>query len=293
MSYRYEEWMRTHLNVRSSSGEEFACLCPIHDDRSPSFSMNAATGLYFCHGCHERGGIARLAKLLDTDAPKGSSSIATVRNRIQGMREPEKVQFQPDTFLSNFAYPTAFWSRRGLNDATIEEWELGFDPAWIAGTMPLRDSHGRLLGVARRALKPKPGVPKVKYPLGFKKTEHLFGLHLIKKASRKSVLVAIEGQIDAMLVRQAGYDAVSIMGGHPSAHQLSLIRRLPHSKVVLFGDNDTDGLVMVSELRAGLMDSKRLYTVRYDNQLGTKPGDAGDMKKKKVIRNVIEEALAA
>lgn len=31
-------------------------LCPLHNERSPSFSMNLTTGAYKCFGCGKRGG---------------------------------------------------------------------------------------------------------------------------------------------------------------------------------------------------------------------------------------------
>jgi hypothetical protein len=38
--------------IRNVRGEEATCLCPFHDDRVPSFSVNVASGLFNCHaGC--------------------------------------------------------------------------------------------------------------------------------------------------------------------------------------------------------------------------------------------------
>ena len=29
--------------------------CPFHDERTPSFSVNAVDKLFYCHGCHKGG----------------------------------------------------------------------------------------------------------------------------------------------------------------------------------------------------------------------------------------------
>jgi DNA primase len=36
-------------------GRRWVGLCPFHQERTPSFSVNAEEGLYYCFGCHARG----------------------------------------------------------------------------------------------------------------------------------------------------------------------------------------------------------------------------------------------
>jgi DNA primase len=37
------------------AGSEFRGRCPFHEERTPSFYVNAAKGTYYCHGCHKGG----------------------------------------------------------------------------------------------------------------------------------------------------------------------------------------------------------------------------------------------
>src|ERR671918_1612675 len=39
------------------SGQRFQGLCPFHDERTPSFSVNATEKLYYCFGCGARGDV--------------------------------------------------------------------------------------------------------------------------------------------------------------------------------------------------------------------------------------------
>src|SRR5581483_4670773 len=46
------------------SGGRITALCPLHDDRTPSFSMNAETGQWRCHACGEYGNLRTLKRKL-------------------------------------------------------------------------------------------------------------------------------------------------------------------------------------------------------------------------------------
>jgi hypothetical protein len=47
-------------------GDWRSALCPFHDDKRASFSINAVTGGFVCHACGERGGdIIELVRRLD------------------------------------------------------------------------------------------------------------------------------------------------------------------------------------------------------------------------------------
>jgi CHC2 zinc finger len=49
--------------VRLSRGQIAAC-CPLHNDRHPSFTMNAETGQWICFGCGECGNLTTLLRRL-------------------------------------------------------------------------------------------------------------------------------------------------------------------------------------------------------------------------------------
>ena len=41
--------------IKRSSASSFVCLCPFHDDRNPSMSVNDIKGLYHCFSCKASG----------------------------------------------------------------------------------------------------------------------------------------------------------------------------------------------------------------------------------------------
>src|SRR5215813_5124977 len=38
-------------------GAEFAGLCPFHNEKTPSFTVNDKKGFFYCFGCHEKGDV--------------------------------------------------------------------------------------------------------------------------------------------------------------------------------------------------------------------------------------------
>jgi len=41
--------------IKKVGGNEYAALCPFHDDKKPSFNFDSHTGQYYCHGCGKKG----------------------------------------------------------------------------------------------------------------------------------------------------------------------------------------------------------------------------------------------
>ncbi len=46
------------------AGKEFIGLCPLHNEKSPSFTVNEEKGLFYCHGCHAGGDALTFIQLL-------------------------------------------------------------------------------------------------------------------------------------------------------------------------------------------------------------------------------------
>ena len=44
------------------SGQELRGRCPFHDDRTPSFQVNDAKGVWFCFGCRRGGDVIALVQ---------------------------------------------------------------------------------------------------------------------------------------------------------------------------------------------------------------------------------------
>ena len=54
---RIDEVVSEHVTLRSAGGGSLKGLCPFHDERSPSFHVTPAKGVYHCFGCQAGGDV--------------------------------------------------------------------------------------------------------------------------------------------------------------------------------------------------------------------------------------------
>ena len=50
------------------SGAEYKGLCPFHNEKTPSFSVNRDKGFFHCHGCHAGGSVFNVSRSHTTRA---------------------------------------------------------------------------------------------------------------------------------------------------------------------------------------------------------------------------------
>jgi len=266
--FKYEKWARKNLDVvldRAANGEWYA-RCPFksnhrNGDKNPSFGINVQKGMYYCHGCNEKGTFTKLAEKMKvglTVDPPSLDDLDSAIDKLLGQSTSattgEQVKVYPEKWLDQFMSPSddshlAYWcDERGLSEATVFRFRLGYDPLTNAATIPLRNFHGKPLGVIRRSLE-RNAKPRYKYPFGFKISEHLWGSYL---ARGNEVVAITEGSVDALACWDAGIPAVAMLGSHISDHQVHLAHKLGCAEVVVMPDRDPAGQKAAQQVRRAL-----------------------------------------
>ena len=110
---------------------------------------------------------------------------------------------------------------------------------------PIIDVRGDVLGFGGRIIsKDDPGAKYMNTPetIVYSKRRVLYGLNLAKKSKRSNIIL-VEGNIDVVMLHQAGFDnACASMGTALTSEQLQLLSRYT-KELVLCYDNDDAGKI--------------------------------------------------
>lgn len=246
---KYDSVIKRTFHVVGESGDERIARCPFHDDKGkPNLYANAANGLYLCHACGAKG---HMKKLAAANGGMMGTDLSDLRERLMDVREPTPpVRIYPDEWLEQFNFPHDFWvDQRGFSQRIITQFKLGYDVERDCATIPIRDSHGRVLGVITRRL--DDGRPKYMFPKGFKKGLDLFGSWLVRKRSIERVAL-VEGPLDAVACWDAKVPALALHGARITADQQKLLKTMGVRSVVTMTDNDSAGIDAMLNIKESL-----------------------------------------
>ena len=231
-----------------TDGWMVAC-CPFHEDRNPSFAFNRKTGKWCCFAGCGKGG--PFDYIMQTSGKSFKETLLDVGDRLGIPRPPRgKPARMPIKESLVKQWVSNLWAneevlrwlreKRGLSDATLRKYEIGWDPKRQRNTIPIRDERGNLVNV--RLYNAKKDSKMINYTEGkwkYGSPARLYGLNELVKYKGKQVVVT-EGEFDRLLLQQEGLMAVT------STHGCSVFRPewIPHFKdkdVVIIYDCDKEG----------------------------------------------------
>jgi DNA primase (EC 2.7.7.-) len=252
------------------SGRDQKGCCPFHNEKSPSFYVY--DDHYHCFGCGAHGdaisfimqnegagfmeAVERLAAEAGMQVPKPTPQAAEAERREADLSEvlaAAAAEYRRLLRLPQGASALAYLRGRGLSDATIEQFGLGWsgegrgvitealgrqgitpgrmieagllkatergpvDYFFARVMFPIRDRRGRIISFGGRVL----GDGQPKYLNGpetdlFSKRQTLYGIDLARSAVRSgATLIVVEGYMDVIALHQAGF----FRRGRPAGHR--------------------------------------------------------------------------
>lgn len=282
------------------AGRTWKARCPFHTERTPSFAVDPERQTWHCFGSCSTGGdviefVRKVENLDFREALQRLAERAGVELRAQSPREREERE-QHERLLAANEAAAVFWQaalagaegaearayaeRRGLDDATVRAWQLGFAPdGWRSLTdhlvargfseddlieaglaikgdrgvydrfryrlmFPTRDGRRRLIGFGARAMRPGDEPKYLNTPQTplFDKSGNLYGLDRAGDGVRRlDRAVVVEGYMDVIACHQYGFEHVVASNGTSiTEKQMALLKRYSHN-VILALDADAAG----------------------------------------------------
>ena len=283
-----------YVDLKKSSNLFKGC-CPFHDEKSPSFVVNPQKNIYKCFGCGKGGDaisfvmqyqkleFIHAVELLAKDHNIFIEHEQLTEEQIQ-KEEAKKTLFDATAFaqkyftkkLQNSDEAITYLSTRGITNAEIEEWQIGFasDANFVKNhaeetgqielyqkaslissnarntahfdffknriIIPICDNQNRVLSFSGRSL----GEDLPKYLNGretdiFSKSKLLFGVNKYKRPYKNcNYSVLIEGYFDVISLHKVGCtNSLASNGTALSKEQAKIIKKYG-DEVVIFYDND-------------------------------------------------------
>jgi len=282
-------------------GREFVGLCPFHDDHKPSMYVAPAKQIFKCFSCGAGGGVYQFLILYDKISfPEAVRALAE-RARIPLPADAAEPDVPGGLSKAELAEVIAFAARffrgalragagkaaleyargRGLSEASIERFSLGYAPAqWdalaraargkgfseqqlvAAGLavaretggcydrfrnrliFPILDLTGRVIAFGGRALDPE---DRAKYlnsaeSILFDKSGQLYALNWAREGiARSGQAVVAEGYLDALIPLQEGVDNIVATLGTSLTDRHVRLLSRYAKEAVLVFDADTAG----------------------------------------------------
>jgi len=287
------------------AGKNYTGFCPFHDNKhTPSFVVWPETGTWRCFGqCNEGGDIFKfimkrenlefkealnkLAARAGVEIPAYTKQTLEQKEAYDNLRKllEDALIFYRRHLLANANILGYLRSKRGLSDASIETFGLGYAPnAWDSALthftqrgysqqdlleaglvseresggyfdrfrnrimIPIRDENGKMSGFGARIVDPN-DVPKFlnspETPI-FRKGSLLYGLDRARKPIRVAdQAVIVEGYFDVIALHQAGYENVVSPMGTALTENQLRLLKRFTRKSVLALDPDTAGKIAV------------------------------------------------
>ena len=275
-------------------GKNFFGVCPFHDDSNPSLCVSREKQIYTCFSCHATGnvytflmnydniGFREALKYLGDKVGVNVSSINIQKKSTKFDKFYEAYNFSVKYFQNNLSSTKGkaarnYLSNRGINEATIKEFEIGLsldtrndltkllvNKKYDLGELnriglssddhdiyndrimfPLYNVSGQVVGFSGRIYNDN-GQNKylnTKETDIFKKGEMLYHYHIAREECRlqKSVIV-MEGFMDVIRANTIGIkNTVALMGTALTNNQFNLIKRLSNN-IILCLDGDEPGV---------------------------------------------------
>src|SRR5262245_24378264 len=133
--------------LKRRSGAEHAGLCPFHNEKTPSFTVNDKKGFYHCFGCGAHGdavgfvmkteglscpeAVEKLAREVGLQIPRATAADRERAERVSTLQqvvEEAARWFQKQLRLPVGRQGLDYLRGRGLEEAVIDDFRLGFAP---------------------------------------------------------------------------------------------------------------------------------------------------------------------
>jgi DNA primase len=140
-----------HVQLRNAGGGNLKGICPFHDEKSPSFNVTPARGMYYCFGCGAGGDVIKFVQEVEhvdfTEAVERLAAKSNIQLRYEegGTPGPSRNPGQRARLIAGHAEAASFYAEqlrspeaqkareflaaRGFDEAAAKTYGCGYAPS--------------------------------------------------------------------------------------------------------------------------------------------------------------------
>lgn len=208
-------------------------LCPFHSDKNPSASVRDKDGAFYCHSCGKK-----FSSFVGFFEAYFKIPFKTAMHRLYGRYVApiiplRRVYGWHKELLGKERVVDYIETKRGINEATIKFFKLGWTGERIS--IPIFNEYGICCNV--RLYHPRKEPKIISFRKGYG-AARLFPIEKWREDEQETLLV--EGEWDAILAWQMGYNVLTSTGG-ANSWTPEFSKLLKGKDVVIFYDADKAG----------------------------------------------------
>jgi DNA primase len=253
-------------NVHRSGNDNISATCPFHqlgERVTTTLSMSLSRGVWFCFSCHEKGNLQSFLRKVGISRTELDQKYHFLIEELDRSRPapPDPLRTRvlsdnplPESLLGVFdSCPTPLVDD-GFEEETLQSFDIGFDEKHMRMTFPLRDLHGKLVGISGRTVyddvQPRYKIYDKEYKeFGLPERETpraglLWNAHNVYPEiffNQQPEVVLVEGFKACMWVVQAGVkNTVALIGSFLTYEHQWILERMG-ATVYVFLDNNPAG----------------------------------------------------
>ena len=300
---RIEEVIGDFVTLKRRGSSYVAC-CPFHNEKTPSFHVTPSKGIYKCFGCGKAGSavgfvmehehmtypeaLRYLARKYNIEIKEEEETAEQIAARQRSESLMAVSEFARQYFCDQLkdgegrAVGYRYYRGRHIEDATIEQWSLGWAPSGRAtlveaaraagykdeylvaaglaiqqedGSLidkfrervmfPVHSVSGRVIAFSGRTLKADNPAKYVNSPETeiYIKSRNLLGIYFAKsEMARQDRCILVEGNVDVVMMHQMGITNVVASCGTALTEEQVRLIKKFTENVTIMYDGDKAGL---------------------------------------------------
>ena len=285
-------------------GASYVACCPFHNEKTPSFYVTPSKGIYKCFGCGKAGtavgfvmeqehcsyveALRYLARKYHIDIVEEQESAEDIARRQRGESLLLVSDFARKFFCDQLkggegrSVGYAYYRSRGIEDATIERWSLGWAPSvrtalvdaaraagykdeYLLGAglavqtedgsladkfrervmFPIHSVSGRVIAFSGRTLRADNPAKYVNSPETeiYVKSRNLLGIYFAKsEIAREDRCILVEGNVDVVMMHQLGITNVVASCGTSLTVEQVRLIKKFTENITIMYDGDSAGI---------------------------------------------------